>query len=52
MRLSEILGQDARGMYHAAEGLFRMVDDLAWKPATGKDWMSTAQVLTERSVAP
>jgi len=45
MKLSEILKQDAEGMYRATEGLFRMVDDLSWKPATGKNWMSTAQLL-------
>jgi hypothetical protein len=45
MKLSQILKQDAQGMYHAAEGLFRMVDDLEWKPSTGTNWMSTAQLL-------
>jgi hypothetical protein len=45
MKLSQILEQDAQGMYHAAEGLFRMVDDLEWKPSTGTNWMSTAQLL-------
>jgi hypothetical protein len=45
MKLSEILKQDARGMYRATEGLFRKVDDLAWKPATGSNWMTTAQLL-------
>jgi hypothetical protein len=45
MKLSQILEQDAQGMYHAAEGLFRMVDDLAWKPSSGRNWMSTAQLL-------
>jgi hypothetical protein len=45
MKLSEILKEEAEGMYRATEGLFRRVDDLAWKPATGKNWMSTAQLL-------
>lgn len=45
MGLSAILQQDAETVYHAAEGLFRMVDDLDWKPATGKNWMTTGQLL-------
>jgi hypothetical protein len=45
MKLSEILKQDAEGVYRATEGLFKMVDDLEWKPATGKNWMTTGQLL-------
>ena len=45
MQLSAILKQDAEGIYHATEGLFKLVDDLDWKPATGKNWMNTAQLL-------
>jgi hypothetical protein len=45
MKLSEILKQDAEGMYRATEGLFKLVDDLDWKPATGKNWMTTGQLL-------
>ena len=45
MGLSAILQQDAETVYHATEGLFRMVDDLDWKPATGKNWMTTGQLL-------
>ncbi|MGH7539931.1 MAG: DinB family protein [Gemmatimonadota bacterium] len=45
MKLSEILVQDAEGMYRATEGLFKMVDDLEWKPASGANWMSTGQLL-------
>lgn len=45
MKLSEILKQDAEGVYQATEGLFKLVDDLEWKPATGKNWMNTAQLL-------
>ena len=45
MSLSEILKQDAEGMYRATEGLFRLVDDLDWKPATGSNWMTTGQLL-------
>lgn len=47
MTLNEILKEDAEGVYHAAEGLFRLVDDseLGWKPATGKNWMTVGQLL-------
>lgn len=45
MSLSESLQQDARATYRAAEGLFRRVEDLSWKPATGRNWMSTGQLL-------
>jgi len=45
MELARILEQDALGMYAATEGLFRMVDDLDWKPAQGDNWMTTGQVL-------
>ncbi len=45
MKLSEMLIQDAQGVYRATEGLFKLVDDLAWKPATGSNWMTTAQLL-------
>ena len=45
MKLTEILKQDAQGMYHATEGLFRLEDDLEWKPSTGMNWMRTAQLL-------
>lgn len=45
MKLSGILRHEAEGMYRATEGLFRMVDDLGWKPATGTNWMTTGQLL-------
>jgi hypothetical protein len=45
MKLSEILKQDAEGVYRAAEGLFKQVDDLNWKPATGTNWMNTGQLM-------
>lgn len=45
MNLSEILKQDAQGMYHATEGLIRQVDTLDWKPSTGTNWMTTGQLL-------
>jgi hypothetical protein len=41
-KLPEILKQDTQGIYHATEGLFRMVEDLAWKPSSRTNWMSTA----------
>lgn len=45
MRLSEILKQDAEGMYRVTEALFGLVDDLDWKPETGENWMTTGQLL-------
>ncbi|TVP75683.1 MAG: DinB family protein [Gemmatimonadales bacterium] len=45
MKLFEILKQDAAGMYHATEQLMQMVDTLDWKPSSGSNWMSTAQLL-------
>lgn len=51
MRAAEILKQDAEAMYRAAEGLFRLVDDLEWKPSSGKNWMNTGQLLRHCSEA-
>jgi hypothetical protein len=51
MKLSEILKQDAEGVYRAAEGLFKQVDDLNWKPATGKNWMNAGQLLLHSTTA-
>lgn len=45
MNVSDILKADAEAMYRATDGLFRRVDDLQWKPASGKNWMSTGQLL-------
>lgn len=47
MNLTEILTQEANGMYAATEKLIKLVEpnDLGWKPATGKNWMTTAQLL-------
>ena len=45
MGLAAMLQQDAKAVYRATEGLFRMVDDLDWKPATGHNWMTTAPLL-------
>ncbi|MBK9975973.1 MAG: DinB family protein [Planctomycetes bacterium] len=45
--LTDLLKQEVEGAYHATEGLFKLVDKdkLGWKPATGKNWMTTGQVL-------
>ncbi len=47
MTLTEILTVEARAMYATAEKLMRLVEprELSWKPATGKNWMTTAQLL-------
>jgi len=47
MTLTDVLTQDAESMYSVTEALFRQVDpkQLAWKPATGRNWMTTAQLL-------
>jgi len=47
MILTELLHHRAEDAYHAAEGLLALVDEgaLSWKPATGGNWMTTAQLL-------
>jgi uncharacterized damage-inducible protein DinB len=47
MTLTELLKQEAEAMYAVTEGLFRLVrpEDLAWKPPTGKNWMTVGQVV-------
>ena len=42
-----LLTAQIEGTYRAADGLMKLVkkDDLAWKPKTGKNWMTTAQLL-------
>lgn len=45
MSLSQILREDAEGMYRATEGLFRLVDDLEWKPSSGDNWLATGQLM-------
>lgn len=47
MKLVDILKQDADGAYHAAAGLFKLVDEKAldWKPETGNNWMTTRQLM-------
>lgn len=53
MTLTDVLTQDAESMYAATEALFRQVDpkQLDWKPATGRNWMTTAQLLQHCSDA-
>jgi len=47
LTLTDLLKQEANGMYAATEGLIRMVDKdkLGWKPATGQNWMTTGQLV-------
>ena len=47
MRLIDLLEQEIQSVYHATEGLVRLVDEdqLDWKPATGKNWMTVGQLL-------
>ncbi len=47
MTLIEVLQQEAESMYRVTECLFRRVgsDALEWKPATGSNWMTVAQLL-------
>lgn len=47
MTLLEILQQETEGAYCATERLFRRVqpEALAWKPETGKNWMTVGQLL-------
>lgn len=45
--LTDLLKQEVEGMYHATEGILKHVDNdkLNWKPASGKNWMTTGQLL-------
>jgi len=47
MNWTELLKSEAERAYKAAEGLVSLVDrdKLAWKPATGRNWMTTGQLL-------
>ena len=47
LTLTDLLKQEANGMYAATEGLIRAVDrdQLGWKPATGRNWMTTGQLV-------
>lgn len=45
--LTDILKQDAENMYAATASLIQMVDTdkLGWKPPSGKNWMTTGQLI-------
>jgi hypothetical protein len=45
--LKQILADEATSVYNATEKLFKKVleNELQWKPATGKNWMTVGQVL-------
>ncbi len=47
LTLTEVLKQEAEGMYRATENLIKMVDpgSLGWKPQTGKNWMTVGQLV-------
>jgi len=47
MNWTKLLEGEIESAYHATDGLMQLVDDksLAWKPATGANWMTTAQLL-------
>jgi hypothetical protein len=47
MNWTELLKCNIEGAYKATDGLMALVEDkdLAWKPATGKNWMTTGQLL-------
>jgi hypothetical protein len=47
MTWTELLTSSIAETYKATEGLMSLVqdEDLAWKPATGKNWMTTGQLL-------
>jgi uncharacterized damage-inducible protein DinB len=53
MTLIEVLKQEAEGMYTVTESLFRRVDpqSLAWKPASGQNWMTVGQLLMHCSTS-
>jgi hypothetical protein len=44
---TELLTAQIDATYRATDGLMKLVkkDDLGWKPRSGKNWMTTAQVL-------
>jgi len=47
MNWTDLLTSQINATYHATDGLMKLVkkDDLAWKPKSGKNWMTTAQLL-------
>lgn len=53
MNWSELLRKEIESTFAATEGLLDLVDEemLQWKPATGSNWMTTAQLLKHITVA-
>jgi hypothetical protein len=53
MNWTELLKAQVEDTYKAAEGLLAMVADeeLAWKPASGENWMTTGQLLKHMTEA-
>lgn len=53
MNWTELLNAEIEGAYGAVDGLVAMVtdDDLAWKPATGENWMTVGQLLEHLTTA-
>lgn len=53
MNWTDLLKSEIETTYHAAEGLMKLVDKdkLSWKPATGSNWMTTAQLLKHMTEA-
>jgi hypothetical protein len=47
MNWTQLLESEIEGAYHATDGLMQLVDEssLGWKPTSGANWMSTAQLL-------
>ena len=47
MMWTQLLKAEVEGAFAAAAGLVKLVgpEDLAWKPATGTNWLTTAQLL-------
>jgi hypothetical protein len=47
MNWTQLITSQIEAAYRATDGLMKLVrkDDLSWKPKTGKNWMSTAQLL-------
>jgi hypothetical protein len=53
MNWTELLKGEVEQTYRAAEGLMRKVEpkDLAWRPPTGSNWMTTGQLLEHMTTA-
>jgi uncharacterized damage-inducible protein DinB len=53
MKLIDLLKQEVEATYRAAEGLMKLVDKdkLNWSPSTGRNWMTTGQLLKHMPTA-